>query len=192
MAMTEIDEAELVNYKNIAGAVQRMLANPESRRKILEAQKTVSPNSVIPELDAAKPLDDKIGAVTKKIEDIAESIAKDKQEREQEKKLAKFESEWQAGRSKAQKSGYTAEGLEALEKFMVEKGVADFDVAMAAFEKINPPAAPVSSSKSGFDILKQSITDTNEEMKRLMESQGKDNGAVNSLISKTLAEVRGR
>jgi len=191
MATIEMDEAEVQNYRNIAGAVQRMLANPESRKRVLEAQKIINPNAVIPELDAARPLDEKIGAVTKKIDDLASSIAKDKEDRETASARKQVEAEWHAGRSKAQKSGYTAEGLEALEKFMVERGVADFDVAMAAFEKINPPAAPVGPT-SGFDLLQQSISDTNEEMKKLMESQGKDNGAVRSLISKTLADVRGR
>lgn len=188
----ELTETEVMNLRGIAGAVDRMLKNPESRKRLLEAQKIINPNAVIPELDATRPLNDAISGMNKKMDDLANSIAKDKQDRSDMEARARMQSQWEAGRATANRAGYTKEGLEALENFMVEKGIADHEVAMPAFERINPPSAPISASKSGFDLLQQSVSDATEEMKKLIESRGQDRGAVNSLVAKTLSEVRGR
>ncbi len=189
MAKVEIDETELVKLQNVAAVVNRMLANPESRRKILEAHKAVNPNAVVPELDAAKPLNDAIGAISAEVKEFKKAIEDKETARETAANKAAFEGKWLMGRKAALDTGYTEDGIKKLEEFMVEHGIADHKIAMPSFEREHPLPAAVTSSNQGFDAF-QAIANTNEEMKRLMETQGQDPSAVRNLISKTLTDVR--
>jgi len=189
MPAVEIDEAELVKLQSIAKSLNAMMGNPDSRKKILEAQKITNPNAVIPELDVTKGINDELGAVRKELKDLAKSLSDDKAEREERVKRQELEARWEKGRLAAQQSGYTKDGLEALEKYMVDKGIADHEVAMPAFERLNPPARPVESSGQNFDVF-QTIQNTSDEMKKLVESHGQDRGAMSNLINKALTDVR--
>lgn len=189
MANVEIDEVELMNMRQVTGAVQKILANPAARKKLLEAQKDINPNAVIPELDQAKPFQDALAKTNEELAALRKQRDEDKAEAVKEKNLAALTSQWEAGRSKARKSGYTDDGLQALEKFMEEKGVADFDVAMAAFEKLNPPQETVAPAGGRFDLIGR-VNDNSDTMKRLLESHGQDNFAVGSLVNQALSDVR--
>lgn len=190
MAMREIDENELIKLQNLQGVMARMLANPESRKKVLEARKLQDPTAVIPELDATKPFNEALNTVSNEVKELAKKIADDKAEREQTTRKTELDNKWNTGRMHARKSGYTEDGIKALEDFMVEKGVLDHDVAIPAFERNNPQPTLVDTSKTGgFDAFK-ALSNTNDEMKRLLETQGQDNGVVRDLISKSLADTR--
>lgn len=187
MAKIEIDETDLVNYQQLAGAMQKMLANPEARRKLLEAQKKVNPDAVIPELDATKPLDEALSNIKKDVDETRKMLADDKADREKEKTLSALRSRWENGRLVARKSGYTAEGLESLEKFMEDKGIADHEIAMPAFEKLHPPEAPIADSGSNFDMLR-AIPKSGDDMKMLFE--GNDQEFLAKKIKETLTDIR--
>ena len=151
MAQVELDETEYKNLQNIAGAMQRMLANPKTRSKILEAQKIINPDAIIPELDANKPVLDKLEAVTADLAEAKKSWAEEKAAAKEAQQRAALESAWSNSRAKALQAGYTAEGIDALEKFMVEKGIVDHEVAMPAFEKLNPPQKMIDQGDGRFD-----------------------------------------
>lgn len=189
MAMREIDEVELTRLQSVNTVVARMLANPESRKKVLEAHKIQNPNAVVPELDAAKPFNEALGTMAEQVKELSKKIDADKAEREQNARKAELDTKWSSGRMQARKAGYTEEGVKALEEFMVEKGVLDHDVAMPAFERTQPAPTQIDNSKQGFDAFK-AISNSGEEMKRLLDTQGQDNGVVRDLISKSLSDVR--
>lgn len=189
MAKIEVDETEYAKLQNVTNVMNRMLSNPESRKRVLEAHKIMNPNAIVPEIDSAKPLNDAIAAIADEVKKVAKSVEDDKVEREQVARRAEFDNKWSAGKAQARKAGYTDEGLKALEEYMAEKGVLDHEVAMPSFERTHPLPAPVASSRQDFDAF-QAISDTNADMKRLVETQGQDPSTVRNLVSKTLADVR--
>ena len=188
MALVEIDETELVNYRNITGAVQKMLADPRTRGKLLEAQKTINPNAVIPELDAQKPVFDAVNGLKDELKALKEQRDADKAEADKEKTLTNLKNQWEAGRVKARRAGYTAEGIAQLEAFMEEKGVGDHEIAMPAFERMNPPSSAVDATGAAkFDPF-QSMKSEGDDMKLLLD--GDDQHFLNKRIKETLAGVR--
>lgn len=189
MALVEMDEAEVLNLRKIAGTVQKMLANPETRGRILEAQKILNPDAIIPEIDATKPLRAEIAKASQSVEDLKKVIADEKAERAQERVMEKLKSKWDEGRAVARKAGYTADGLEALEKYMEEKGVADHEIAMASFEKLHPPEAPVDTTSNRFDAFTTMPKD-GDDMKLLLS--GNDREFTAKRIKETLSNIRGR
>lgn len=187
MALVEIDETELVNYRNITGAVQKMLANPQTRSKLLEAQKIINPNAVIPEIDSAKPVYEALDSMKAELKAAKEQREADLAEARKEKAMEGLRSKWEAGRIKARKAGYTEEGMQLLEAFMEEKGVADHEVAMPAFERLHPQQDMVDTSASGkFDVFGGIKQD--DDTKMLLE--GNEQQFLNKRIRDTLSGVR--
>lgn len=188
MAVVEIDETELVNYRNITNAVQKMLANPQTRGKLLEAQKIINPNAVIPELDSQRPVMEAVGKVNAELAEMKKQREEDKAEQQKEKTLASLTAQWESGRAKARRAGYTAEGIDQLEQFMEQKGVVDHEIAMPAFERLNPPSSAVDATGSSrFDPF-QSMKNDGDDMKLLLD--GDDQHFLNKRIKETLAGVR--
>lgn len=187
MALVEIDENELMNFRQVAGAMQKMLSNPKTRSKILEAQKIINPNVSIPEIDSAEPIRAALAEIQKESDETRKMLADDKAERETEKNLHALRNRWEAGQSVARKAGYTDEGLKALEDFMEANGIADHKLAMPAFERENPLPAPAENSKSGFDAFRASAP-KDDDMKLLLE--GNDQQFLSKRISQTLSDVR--
>lgn len=188
MANVEIDENELMNYRQIAGAMQKMLAHPQTRRKILEAQKTINPNAVIPEIDAAAPINAALQAVNEEVKSVRKLTEDMLASAEKDKTMRVLEAKWETGRSAARRAGYTAEGIEALEKFMEDNGVAEHVIAMPAFERLNPPASSVKPSGSHFEMLQNSLATGEDDTKLLLE--GNDRQFLNKRISQALSDVR--
>jgi hypothetical protein len=187
----EIDETEYTNLRNIAGTMQKMLANPKTRSKVLEAQKIINPDAIIPEIDSTKPVFEKIDAVSEQVGKLAQQLADEKQAAKEEKQRAALEASWEKSRQKAVKAGYTSEGVEALEKYMIEKGVVDHEVAMPSFERLHPPETLVTHSADRFDAFTGLMpTDDKDDTKLLLE--GNETGFMNKRIKDTLAAVRGR
>lgn len=188
MALVEIDETELVNYRNITGAVQKMLANPQTRSKLLEAQKIINPNAVIPEIDSAKPVLEALDKVTGELNTLKKQREDDILEAKQSKALESMRTKWESGRIFARKSGYTEDGIQALETFMEENGVADHKIAMPAFERLHPQQESIDATGVGkFDIF-SGVKDSDDDVKMLMD--GNEQNFLNKRIRDTLSAVR--
>ena len=190
MALVEVDESELEAHKKVTASLNALLSNPKTRRKVLEAQKELNPSLVIPELDAAEPVRAEISELTASVKALADSVAADRERAAERDRLSELNGKWNQGRSKLLKNGYTEEGIEQVEKFMEERGVADHEVGAAAFEKLHPPQQdirPVGGNR--FDIF--SVEDrSSEQMKALMENPN-DELSLNGLINDTLKSIRG-
>ena len=191
MALVEIDESELEAHKKVTASLNALLSNPKTRRKVLEAQKELNPGLVIPELDAAEPFNAALSEITNAVKSLADSVTADREKAAERERLQELNGKWNQGRNKLLKSGYTDEGLAAVEKFMEERGVADHEVGAAAFEKLHPPQEdirPVGGNR--YDIF--SVEDrSSEQMKALMENPN-DELSLNGLINDTLKSIRGR
>ena len=112
MAMVEVDETQWATHQQIAKFVQTALSNPKTRRKILEADKTLNPDKAIPELDAADPLHDELKA-------LREEMQKDRDERKAaddakkaEVDKADWESRWNKGKEFLRGQRYSDELIE--------------------------------------------------------------------------------
>jgi hypothetical protein len=74
---------------------------------------------------------------------------------------------------------------------MEEKGVADHEVAAAAYERLHPPVEPVRAvGGNRFDMFEPSER-ASDSMKALLENPDSEH-ALGSVINETLRSVRGR
>jgi len=122
---------------------------------------------------------------------LQKSLEDDRAERAQEASMAKVRSKWNAGRSKLRGQGYTDEGLETVEKFMEDKGIADHEVAAAAYERLHPPVEPVRGAGGNrFDLF--DATDRGSDAMKALFTNPDDPAALDSLVNDTLRQVRGR
>lgn len=188
----EIDENEVLAYRQLTAFVDSALKNPKTRKEMLKIQKTLNPDAAIPELDAAEPVLGAVEDLKKQFEDYRKEQEESSAKREEEAKLADMRKQWDAGRRTAMESGYTDEGLKAVEEFMEKNGVLDWDIGVAAFERKNPQAAPVMPSGGNtFDFFQPPTAEDSSFMKSMLESRGDDMGALNKEISAVLNEGRG-
>ena len=182
MPLIEIDETELQNYRLVSTAVNAMLKHPEARKRVLEAQKLINPDAVIPEIDAAKPFMTELEKTREEIKAMRESAETERAEREKERKLADMEKTWNKGRSKLREAGYTGEAITKIEALMEEKGVADHEIAASYFDKLHPAPEPVSSPGNRMNIFGDMRS--NDAMKPLME--GHEDVFLQNMVNETL------
>jgi hypothetical protein len=183
----EIDETELLNLRNVTAAVHKMLKTPGARSKLLAAQKEANPNAVIPEIDSAKPVYEALGKVTEELKSLKEQREADIAAAKEKEALAALTAKWEKGRSLARRAGYTEDGLQALESFMETNGVADHMIAMPAFERLNPPQAPVADGGSRFDMF-AGVKADGDDTKMLLD--GNEQQFLTKRIRDTLSAVR--
>jgi hypothetical protein len=178
--MADVDDNTLNQLANLDAFVRRGLANPKTRRKLLEVQKTLNPEIAIPELDESDP-------VRADLADLRAEIQKEREERAEKERLNELTGRWRSGQAAAKRRGYAEEGLEKLEKFMEEHSIAEHEAAMPYYEQLNPPPVPAISSGTRWDFF-GSQPDDGPDMKLLYE--GKDEEFLNKTVADTLNKVR--
>lgn len=189
MAMTEIDEAELVSLRTNNNLLAVAMANPKAREQVLRGLKTAKPDLPIPELDAKEPVLEELRNFGKSITELRDEFKADKEARSDAERMGKLQALWADGRQKASKEGYAGESLQALEKFMEENGVASHEIAIPAFERLHPAPAPVANSTGKFDFFARKADDNDKTMKMLWD--GDSDGFLNNAIGDTLKQMRG-
>jgi hypothetical protein len=185
--MPEIDDAQLANFQNVDAFVRRGLANPKTRRKLLEIQKALNPDTAIPELDESDPLHAKIDALSEGFEKFKTELSTKETERAEQTRLADMKAKWDAGQAFARKHGYADEGLKKLETFMEEHGIANHEHAIPFFEKANPPPVPATNSGSRWDFFGPQPAE-GADLKQLFE--GHEETWLNNTVADTLNRVR--
>lgn len=187
MAKVEIDETELRNYQQVFNAVRQGLANPKTREKLLEVQAELTPETASPEITLRTTLSEFKSELLGEIGKIREESAKERTDREESEQRTRLTARWNESRAAAAAQGYTAEGLEKLEKFMEEHGVADHRIAIPAFEKENPPAQPLMNGGQRWDFFGAKETQP-PDIKALLS--GDEDAFLGPAIADTLAQVR--
>lgn len=189
MARVEIEEHELQSGKAVISAVNEMLNNSEARKLLMQARKKANPNVILPEFDTQEQ-------VKSDLEQMREMLAADKAERQREReemensrKVSEFTKQWERKKRGLRERGFTDEGIQAVEAFAQENGIADIEIAADAYEKRNPPPEPVQSSSARWNFFDQPEADDNFTTK-MIESRGENEGALDAEIQRALRDVR--
>lgn len=189
MPKIEIDEADLAQFQVVRDFVSKGLANPKTRKLLKAAERELYPDRAVPEEDAKAEVMGAVDELRKELAEERQAREKDRTERTEAENKAALARQWQAGQKAARDSGYTDEGLAALEKFMEERGVFDHELAIPAFERLHPPPEPTTvgngSNWNLFDTPKDS-----PDIQALME--GRDEEFLAKTIPSVLKEIRGR
>jgi hypothetical protein len=189
----EVDENQLASLQNTAKIVQGLLKNPKTRRKVLEAYKEYDPNAAVPELDVTEPVVQRMNNLEGA---VIEFMKKEREDREQEKTQARLDQirqEAENGRRMLAQRGYTTEGISKLEEFRNQKGLVDYNDAVRLYELDNPPPA-VAEPNSGmnfFDMMHNDVSSESDFNKRLHDSLGQDDPAVDRMARQAIADMRG-
>ena len=194
MAKIEVEEAEWNARGQLTNVVSELLKHPESRPLMLEAQKKRFPESVIPEIDAAKPVLDKVDALSKKFDDYVskeqERVAKEMNDA----KIRAFADKWAAQKVAVRERypDFNDTALEEIEKMATEKGIVDFEAAADHYRRLNPPAAIQSPQTGGWGFFDDNADTLKDSMDKLMQSRGDNDAVTNKMVNEALADVRGR
>lgn len=123
----------------VQAAWQKILSGPK-RLEMLKLYKEAFPDAVVPEIDAAAPVNDAVAALQKQFDDY--KAANETREADRLKKLAEENASRTVadGRKwlRAQKK-LDDEGVAAVEKIMTEKGVPDYEIAFNHWRAGQPP-----------------------------------------------------
>ena len=188
--MVEIDETELVNLRNLQRVADTISKNPKARALLQQAVEIATPDQAGPEIMLRREFNSRFDEFEKKWDEREAARSKKEQEAEDAAKLSALEARWAIGRKHTRDAGYTNEGLQALEKWMEDNGVADHRIAIPAFEKENPPPEPVNDGGSSRWDFFNSKDQENPDIKALME--GNEDRFMSAAIKQALAEARGR
>ena len=192
MSTVEVDELELKQNRQLRDQVNLIMSNPKSRRLLEQATKVVDPNAKTPLIDHEEEINAPLKAVEKRLAEFEAAQAKDKEERERNDKLSALGRSIDEGFARLRQGGYTDEGLTAIRKIMDEKGITDVDVAQAYFDRMNPPATPVSPRGSGAWNFMEEIGEGEKDLQELIKTKGEHNPLIDKMANQTLAEMRGQ
>ncbi len=206
MAKVEIEEADLLNMRHIAGVTDAIMKIPAARQQYLQLAKAANPNLSIPEVDAAAPviaalqtsnkkMDEFIEAQRqseierqKKFDDFMAQQAEDKRLAEEQKTVAAFQQTWEQQKAELRKQGWRQSGIDQVTAFAEANNIADLSIAADAFERRNPQPGPV-ESRPGWNLF-TNPTQEDTFVKDQMNAQGNDDSRLDREIAETLAEIR--
>lgn len=190
MPVREIDESEYLNYRAVSGVVNQILNKPEARKLMLQARKLADPNAVIPEIDAAAPVQSELAEMRKMLAEDRAAREAEKQAREQDARISDFQRGWERQKSKLRNAGWSDEGIASIESHAQERGIPDLEVAAAHWEKLHPPAEPVQPSSGSAWNFFDTPKDDDAFVKGMIASKGDDDNALNAEISAALKDFR--
>lgn len=194
MPKIEVEEAEWNARGQLTQVVSGLLKNPKSRPLMLQAQKEAYPESVIPEIDAAKPVMTEIEKVRTEFADYRKAQEEKETKALNESKLNAFAAEWaaQKGRVRDRYPDFNDKALEEIEKFATEKGIPDFEAAAARYRELNPPAQIQTPHTGGWGFFEENTDTLKDDMDKLMQSHGDNDAVTNHMVNEALADIRGR
>lgn len=187
MPMTEIDETELHNLRGLQQVLAQIEKHPEARALAQKAVSIAAPDRAGPEVKIRSEFDERFSKVEGMITSFVDEQKKTAAERETAAQRAALEARWMEGRATIRKSGYTGEGLEAVEKLMEERGIADHEAGVALFERQNPPPAPLISGGNRWDWAAPDTKNT-PDLKPLYD--GNEDAFLGPAIANAIKEVR--
>lgn len=190
--MVEIDEAELLTSQKARDTLAALMKHPTARRKVLEAYKEVKPDEAIPELDSQQPILAEVAAAKADLEARVKKFEDDQAKRDDDNRKRELSSRWSEGQKLLRtEHRYTDEGIKAVEEMMEKKGIVDHEDGRLLFEAIHPPQQPITPNGSGAWNFLDVPSDGSEDLKKLIETKGENNGLLDKMTREALAEVRG-
>src|ERR1700744_3076961 len=171
MARIEVEESDLVAASQLTATVQGMLAHPKAREMLLQAQKLVKPDAIIPEIDARDAVMNEVKALREEAAAERAPRAAEKEAEKAERESKKFERQWNAQRDSLRAAGYLDDGIAKIEALAQQRGIPDLEAAELLFKKLNPPPAPVVGSSFGPMDSFTNPSEENKLMKALLETK---------------------
>ena len=190
MAVVQIDESELLSQRAVVETVNRMLADKGARKLLLQARKMAEPNAVIPEIDAAAPLESELAAFRKELADERAIRAKEKQDQDEQRAIANFTTKWNEQKSALRREGWRDDGIAEIEKHAQNHGIADLEIAAAHYEKLHPPSEVAQPSSTGGWNFFDGPADDDKFVESMIASKGDDDGALNREIGAAIKDFR--
>ncbi|HTV90658.1 MAG TPA: hypothetical protein VME41_16705 [Stellaceae bacterium] len=154
------------------------LGKSKDRRTLLKLVKEHFPETAIPEIDAAAPLEARLGEIEKRLADREEQRTRDRAERT----IAE-------ARAKLRADGWDDDGIEKIESFMRERSVPDYDAAAAYIRSTLPKEAPLPSTFAGQRMNWFAPPKEDVDHALLMKNP---RAFQDQMVSKWLGEQRGR
>jgi ribosome assembly protein YihI (activator of Der GTPase) len=192
MPKVEVDEAEILEARRLKGVLAAITADPKRKARLEMLHKEVDPNVPTPTTDLLKPVDDAVSAVSKQIADLTKQLADEKAESEKQRNLAQLSARVDSGLASLKQQGWMDDGIAKVKAIMEEKGLLDVDDAVAIFERRNPPPPPIAPGGSGaWNFMDDVTNDADADIKKMIETKGNSEPLINSMVNKTLAEIRG-
>lgn len=187
----EVDETEYLAQQQLAVHLANIMNNKDARVLLQKATKIVAPNASIPEIDAAEPIMAEVNKLKADLEAEKKARAEEKAQDEADRKARKFASRWESDKQALRDEGWMDDAIAGVEKFAEEQGIPDLEAAALKYAKRHPVPAPVQPGGITNFNLFEPQAESDDSMKKLMDGRGDDSGALNSMINKALADVRG-
>ncbi len=190
MPVTQVDEAELMQLRQLHGAASAILANPESRKLLQRAQKIVNPQARIPEVEIEEQVERQVGGVLAEVQKLNKRLDDDASERSVRHQAAEIQAGWDRQKSELRAKGFTDDGIAKIEQHALKEAIPNLRAAANDYMALNPPEAPQAPSGFGsWDFFGEApVEDT--FVPKLIESRGDNDAVLNSEIAATLTEVR--
>lgn len=169
-------------------AVDKLLAGPD-RLEFLKLYKKTYPDAAVPELDAAKPVLDKVDAIAKEFSEYKASVEKEKEDRETARRERTAHDTVSKGRTwLRQEKKLAQEAVDDVEKLMQEEGIPNYAVAFNHWKASQPPdpeQLPSSVVNRSLDWFK--VSEEQPDHKKMLEDPM---GWRRNQIHKILTEER--
>lgn len=191
MPTIELTEEQVRANQALHQTLQKIVAHPEARTLLQKARKVVEPDAVIPELDQRSAADTTISDLTKKLDDFITTQKKEREEAIEAAHKADVEKRMMEGFTRLKQAGVTDDGIEGVKKIMEAEGILNPEIAWAHFEKLHPQPEPVlPNGTSGWNFPQQ-MSESNDDIKKLIESRGENSAVLDKMAREALNDVRG-
>ncbi len=190
MAHIEIDEVEYNRLKGVADLAAAIHNNPEGRKLLEQAHRTVNPRAAAPTLDQEQRFAAPLTEVQKQIADLTGLVTKRFEQEETDRKLGALSRQQEDGFARLRDQHYTDEGIVKIRELMTEKGILDPEIAAAYFDRINPPAPITPTGSNAVNFIEAFSDDSDKALQQLLQSRGESESALNKLVTDSLNDFR--
>jgi hypothetical protein len=159
--MVESTEEEHNNLQALRGVAAKIVAKPESRRLLEQAQKLVDPNASTPLLDEEARAMAPVKELEKTVNERIAKFEKEQEDAKREQTLAAIARRQEDGFAALRREGFLDEGIDKVKKLMEDKGLLDPRDAAAIFLRDNPPQMP--ATPSGVTGASWNFAQTNDD-----------------------------
>ena len=190
MAIVQIDEADLLQYRQLHGAAQAILANPESRKLLQKAQKIVNPQARIPEVEIEERVQAEVGGVREELAKLTKRLDEDAQARQTTAQAAEITATWDKQKADLRRRGFTDDGIRKIEEHALAESIPNLRAAANDYLAQNPPPAPEAPSGFGSWDFFGEAREKDTYVEKMIEARGDNDGLLNKEIAATLTEFR--
>ncbi len=195
MALTEVDETELLRLRRLGETVGQMTKSPTAKRKLLEALRDVRPDDPsVKELERPDPVEQRFDELAKSNAELRKQIEDDKADRENNAKLDAIKRQQDEDFARLRQEHWTDDGLAKVKATMQEQGILNALIAAKWVEsQMPPPADPVMPGGYGaWNFSDALANETDADLKRLIDSKGENEGLLRKMAGEAINEVRGQ